>query len=57
LLRLDGPDALPDAADRFAAEAAAFGAITDNDLTERERSYWSSVERIRPDDHSSISEK
>jgi dimethylaniline monooxygenase (N-oxide forming) len=39
--RLEGPDALPDAADRLAREAAAFGAITSNELTERERSYWS----------------
>ncbi|WP_431239406.1 hypothetical protein ACQ86B_06890 [Mycolicibacterium aichiense] len=43
--RLDGLDALPDAAARFAREAAAFGAITDNELTQREHSYWSSVER------------
>jgi cation diffusion facilitator CzcD-associated flavoprotein CzcO len=41
--RLEGPDALPDAAARFAREAAAFGAIIDNELTTRERSYWSSV--------------
>jgi dimethylaniline monooxygenase (N-oxide forming) len=39
--RLEGPDALPDAPDRLAREAAAFGAITSNELTERERSYWS----------------
>jgi hypothetical protein len=38
--RLEGPDALTDAPVRFAREAAAFGAITTNDLTERERSYW-----------------
>ncbi|AKK26870.1 NAD(P)/FAD-dependent oxidoreductase [Mycobacterium sp. EPa45] len=55
--RLDGPDALPDAADRFAREAAAFGAITDNEFTERERSYWSSVERSRVDDHGAASGK
>ena len=42
--RLEGPDALPDAPVRFAGEAAAFGAITSNELTERERSYWSLVE-------------
>ena len=42
--RLEGPDALPDAPVRFAREAAAFGAITSNELTERERSYWSLVE-------------
>jgi dimethylaniline monooxygenase (N-oxide forming) len=41
--RLEGPDALPDAASVFAQEAAAFGAITSNDLTERERRYWSMV--------------
>ncbi|MGH3677467.1 MAG: flavin-containing monooxygenase [Mycobacterium sp.] len=41
--RLEGPDALPDAPARFAREAAAFGAITSNELTERERSYWSLV--------------
>jgi hypothetical protein len=38
--RLEGPDALPDAADRFATEAAAFGAITSNELTAREHAYW-----------------
>jgi hypothetical protein len=41
--RLDGPDALPDAQTRFARDAAAFGAITTNVLTEREQSYWSMV--------------
>ncbi len=41
--RLEGPDALPDAPDRLARDAAAFGAITSNELTERERSYWSLV--------------
>jgi len=41
--RLQGPDALPDAPVRFAAEAAAFGAITGIEMTERERSYWSNV--------------
>jgi dimethylaniline monooxygenase (N-oxide forming) len=39
--RLEGPDALPDAPARFVREAATFGAITSNELTERERSYWS----------------
>jgi dimethylaniline monooxygenase (N-oxide forming) len=38
--RLEGPDALPDAPLRFEREAAAFGAITSNELTERERNYW-----------------
>ena len=42
--RLEGPDALPDAPVRFAREAAAFGAIRSNELTEREESYWSLVE-------------
>jgi Flavin-binding monooxygenase-like len=42
--RLEGPDALPDAPVRFSGEAAAFGAITSNELTERERRYWSLVE-------------
>jgi cation diffusion facilitator CzcD-associated flavoprotein CzcO len=41
--RLEGPDALPDAAARFARDAAAFGAITSNELTDRERKYWSMV--------------
>ena len=38
--RLEGPDALPDAAVRFARDAAAFGAITSNVLTARERARW-----------------
>jgi dimethylaniline monooxygenase (N-oxide forming) len=37
--RLDGPDALPDAAERFARDAAAFGAIVSPALTEREERY------------------
>ena len=41
--RLGGPDALPDAPARFARDAAAFGAITSNEMTERERNYWSLV--------------
>jgi hypothetical protein len=41
--RLEGPDALPDAPDRFARDAACFGAITSNRLTEREDRYWSSI--------------
>jgi len=41
--RLEGPDALPDAPTRFARDAAAFGAIMSNELTERERRYWSQV--------------
>ncbi len=39
--RLQGPDALPDAPIRFARDAAAFGAITSNELTDREQQYWS----------------
>ena len=42
--RLQGPDALPDAPVRFVRDAAAFGAITSNELTQRERGYWSLVE-------------
>jgi hypothetical protein len=38
--RLEGPDALPEAPLRFARDAAAFGAITSNELTERENSRW-----------------
>jgi cation diffusion facilitator CzcD-associated flavoprotein CzcO len=41
--RLEGPDALPDAPARFLREAGTFGAITSNDLTERESSHWSLV--------------
>ena len=42
--RLEGPDALPDAPIRFGRDAAAFGAITSNEMTERERNYLSLVE-------------
>lgn len=42
--RLEGPDALPDAAERFAHEAARFGAITSNDMTAREQGQWSRVQ-------------
>lgn len=41
--RLEGPDALPDAADRFVRDAAAFGAITDEEFSEREQRYWAMV--------------
>jgi dimethylaniline monooxygenase (N-oxide forming) len=37
--RLEGPDAMPEAATRFTCDAAAFGAITAAELTERERAY------------------
>jgi cation diffusion facilitator CzcD-associated flavoprotein CzcO len=42
--RLEGPDAMPDAAHRFAREAATFGAVTSNEMTQRENAYWSMVE-------------
>ena len=42
--RLEGPDALPDAAIRFERDAAAFGAITSNELTKRESKYWALVQ-------------
>jgi cation diffusion facilitator CzcD-associated flavoprotein CzcO len=42
--RLEGPDALPDPDVRFARDAAAFGSITSNEMTDRERRYWSLVE-------------
>lgn len=42
--RLEGPDALVEAPARFASEVAAFGAITSHHLTDRELSYWSSVQ-------------
>jgi dimethylaniline monooxygenase (N-oxide forming) len=38
--RLEGRDALPDAAARFGRDAAAFGAITSAELTDREQRYW-----------------
>jgi len=42
--RLEGSDALDRAPAQFAREAAAFGAITSNELTGREAKYWSLVE-------------
>ncbi|MDT5336750.1 MAG: hypothetical protein QOD90_2255 [Mycobacterium sp.] len=42
--RLEGPDARPDAPARFIRDAAAFGAITSNELTVREDDYWSLVQ-------------
>ncbi|HEY2198670.1 MAG TPA: hypothetical protein VGH69_13400, partial [Mycobacterium sp.] len=47
--RLEGPDALPDAPVRFERDAAAFGAITSNELTAREKRYWSLVEAAASD--------
>lgn len=46
--RLDGPDALPDAAARFARDAAAFGAIDDAAFSPREQTYWDMVETLAP---------
>ena len=46
--RLEGPDALPDAAARFARDAAAFGAITSTELTGREHRYWSLIKGATP---------
>ncbi|KUI27898.1 NAD(P)/FAD-dependent oxidoreductase [Mycobacterium sp. GA-2829] len=37
--RLEGPDALPDAAERFVRDAGAFGAITSEEMTPREQAY------------------
>jgi dimethylaniline monooxygenase (N-oxide forming) len=51
--RLEGPDALPDAAARFTRDAAAFGAITSNNLTDREQKYWSLVHDSMADELSS----
>lgn len=45
--RLEGTDALTDAPARVARDAAAFGAITSNDLTDREQRYWTAVETAR----------
>jgi dimethylaniline monooxygenase (N-oxide forming) len=41
--RLEGSDALPDAPEQFAREAAALGTITSNELTEQEKRYRSLV--------------
>lgn len=43
--RLEGPDALPEAAETFVRDAAAFGAITSNQMTPREQAYWEQVSR------------
>jgi hypothetical protein len=42
--RLQGPDALPDAPLQFVRDAAAFGAITSNELSHREQTEWSLLE-------------
>ncbi|TRW87979.1 dimethylaniline monooxygenase [Mycolicibacterium sp. 018/SC-01/001] len=43
--RLDGPDALPDAATQFADAAAAFGAITSNRFSDREQADWDLLQK------------
>jgi hypothetical protein len=43
--RLSGPDALPDAAERFAAEAAEFGAITSPELRAEEEQMLKALNR------------
>jgi hypothetical protein len=45
--RLEGPDALPDAADRVLAGAAAFGAIPDGTLTAEERAQLDALPAAR----------
>lgn len=47
--RLSGHDALPEAAQRFAADAAAFGCIAGNELSDREANYLSEVAAARDD--------
>ncbi|MGI9187432.1 MAG: flavin-containing monooxygenase [Gaiellales bacterium] len=47
--RLSGHDALPDAAERFAAEVATFACIDGNELTEREARYLAEVAAARDD--------
>lgn len=47
--RLEGPDALPDAAQRFARDAARFGAITSHQMNEGEESQWSRVQAVLTD--------
>lgn len=42
--RLQGPDALPEAPIQFGCDAAAFGAITSEEFTDRERAYCAMVE-------------
>ncbi len=45
--RLEGPDALPAAAQTFARDAAAFGAITSDEFTPREQAYWDRLRTAR----------
>ncbi len=44
--RLTGPDALPDAAERYAADAAVCGASTSPQLTDEERVRFEAVKRV-----------
>jgi cation diffusion facilitator CzcD-associated flavoprotein CzcO len=46
--RLHGPDALPDAPQRFRQDAAAFGAITSDEMTPREAQYYALLEHDSP---------
>jgi dimethylaniline monooxygenase (N-oxide forming) len=41
--RLQGPDCLPDAAERAAAAASAFDAITSPDFTAEQRQFWEGI--------------
>jgi hypothetical protein len=43
--RLTGPDALPDAAERYAADAATCGAFTSAQMTGEERARYESLMR------------
>ncbi|OBI78594.1 NAD(P)/FAD-dependent oxidoreductase [Mycobacterium sp. E740] len=47
--RLQGPDALPEAASQFRCDAAAFDAITSAELTERERAYCAMLDSTAGD--------
>jgi dimethylaniline monooxygenase (N-oxide forming) len=55
--RLEGPDALAGAPARFACDAAAFGAITANEMTSRERNYWSLVQTSGADIRASTDQR
>jgi hypothetical protein len=48
--RLDGPDCLPDAAIRLAADAAAFGAIPSPELTAEQRAQAETLAAARDDE-------
>lgn len=47
--RLTGPDALPDAVQRYAADAAAFGAFTSPEMTAEERQRYERLMRALAD--------